>query len=104
MTERRLQVISPRRLILEVVNRWKRQYPDSRLETRAKLEALDLTTATAADIAAIIGNDSWSRLWCDGCSGYVDGPVILINPDGDGTPTICATCMSAGLALLAEVK
>jgi hypothetical protein len=31
------------------------------------LRALDVETATAADVNAIIGNNTWASLTCDGC-------------------------------------
>ena len=58
--------------------------------TKAKLAALDLNTATAADIKAIIGNDTWTSLRCDECGQHSE--VIITLGDGDPLFDLCLKC------------
>lgn len=87
-----------------VAARWKKQYlqPDGTwLETvsgdsslvHAKLAALT-DTATPADVAAIIGNESWIGAICNECDAY-SSPAIQIGAEPDyesATVTLCWKC------------
>jgi hypothetical protein len=76
-----------------VAERWKRQYPDSRDEIYAQLQALP-STATAADVAAIIGNDTWVGVSCSEC-GTRSQIAVGLNTleDNQGVVHVCLPCI-----------
>jgi hypothetical protein len=98
-----------RSLIVDVARRFGNQYPADKYASgsghgaaRAKLESLDPATATAAQVAEIIGNKSWSYFACSECSQYVEQAVEF----GDGYEaclTLCPSCLRAGSALASVV-
>lgn len=68
-----MRLITIRSVILTVAARWRAQYPTpedraGRVATKEhravgeRLDALDLSTVTAKEVDAIIGNDSWTAL------------------------------------------
>ena len=97
-----MEVVTTRTRIRGVAAAWAVQYPlgqkmsrsDSG-ETLAKLKGLDVETATADDVANIIGNDSWCRIQCDECEACVSAAVIIGAPlDYESrTATVCANCI-----------
>ena len=106
-----------RERIASVAARWREQYPpgDNRLggsfSTRLGLKTPrssdDIHTellalgpdATAGDIAAIIGNDSWTDQNCTSCES-VDAVVAVGNRyDEDDTTYLCADCVKQLVAL-----
>jgi len=103
-----MRVITIRSQIRDVSKRWDETYRDRERLTLDKgynaeikvicerLAALDLETATAAEIAAIIGNDTWVEPKnCDECSG-VFGTVIEIGekPNWESrTAYVCCDCL-----------
>lgn len=90
-----------RQQIVRAPQAWARQYRDTtdprKAEITRKLEALDVTTATAADVAQIIGNQSWSYFCCDECSQYVEKVVEF--GEYESTVKLCTSCLRAGSAL-----
>lgn len=71
----------------------------------AELMALDQETATAAQVAEIIGNDSWTHAKaCDEC-GQESWRVVEIGepraPDS-ATAVVCRDCLRAALRLLGD--
>lgn len=102
-----MKLVTDRDLIVHVAERWKRQYcqrdgwtrthSGSSEDTYRGLAALDGKTATAAQVAAIIGNESWSAYYCGECDEYRSRAVALDN--GDGTSYICEGCAVRLLAL-----
>lgn len=82
-----MRLITTRDKIRDVAECWKQQYcasdgwwvvygnpqPDVIYE---RLLALP-DTATERDVAAIIGNDSWTRLMCDECGHNVNALVVF---------------------------
>lgn len=74
---------------------------DDREATYERLLALDVETATAEDVRAIIGNGSWTQLHCDGCDEYVNAVVTLgQEPDYESrTADVCRDCFDAALTL-----
>lgn len=111
-----MEIVTVRTQIRTVAERWHSQYAplDSRAnyrqgEQRAiyeKLLALDVETATAADVAAIIGNDLWVETpTCEECGKKKPAVVILgglWTDDGRGEG-ICLSCVTkAGQLLLAQ--
>jgi len=60
-----------------------------------------LKTPTVADIAAVIGNASWTRLKCDECDQEVDRAVYLGKIDYDGgVICVCPDCLRKALVLV----
>lgn len=93
-------------LVMTVAHRFAQQYPpdkypaDSRWgKARAALEALDLATATATEVAAIIGSKSWAHLICSECDEYVEKAVQFGGAWGESPLTLCPGCARAGAAL-----
>jgi hypothetical protein len=92
--------ITQRRLILSVADRWHKQYQcygqdRSKAEIWIKLDALDKSTASVEDVAAIIGNYSWCKLKCDECQNEV-GSVVRLGEEPDyesNTANICTECL-----------
>jgi len=77
-------LITERDQIRRVADRWGEQYggndwkdDEEKQSIHRKLIALDKETCSAADVAAIIGNDSWSRLDCDNCDADVTAVVRM---------------------------
>lgn len=89
-----MRLFNARTKIRGVPARWHNQYPkgraeESQLEVGRKLDALNLETASAADVDAIIGNNSWTTERCDECGAQVHEGVVL----GEHTTvSICAIC------------
>lgn len=104
-----MKKITTRSQILSVAERWDRQYPSRRPDhvrdpIRKRLHELDKTTATAADVAAIIGNDSWTKCMCNECDQEVESVVeVGQEPDYESaTATLCVTCLKKAAALMEE--
>lgn len=93
-----------RELIANVSRRWAEQYPKGRDGINEKLDALDPATATADQVAAIIGNKSWSHFTCRECSQYHERVVDLFGEyDGDRDCFFCPSCLRAAAALASVV-
>lgn len=106
-----MKVITTRSRILSVRERWSRPYPEGRdfrsycldvKAIRAKLAALNLETATAADVAAILGDTRWTDLECDECHRLVDAVIEVGGPPDDEAPTarVCRACLTVALEML----
>lgn len=101
-----------RETIRNVPFRWREQYYragqwryDSENERiYNELVKLDLETATPADIAAIIGNFSWTDLKCYNCDTTAEKVVYLMGVAHDeyGDPAYCTACIDAAQAALAS--
>jgi len=108
-----MKITTQRDLIREVAARWRRQYEPfrddrpifsvrngynqaiSKKEIAEGLDAIDVETATPADIAAIIGNESWTRLTCHECGKDTD-TVITVGQEPDyesHTASLCRPCV-----------
>jgi hypothetical protein len=109
-----MKALSERNQVRNVLSAWVKQYgtrtrqrPGANFETLAKLEALDTETATAADVAAIIGNTTWVRpQTCDECRA-VTWQAVQVGEEPDyesATAIICVHCLRAALNLLGAVK
>ena len=61
----------------------------------AKLEKLDLETATVEDIDVIIGTGGWAAQRCNGCEQLAASAVIVGDvPDFESaTATLCGPCL-----------
>lgn len=101
-----------RDMIRGVADAWKEQYKHggswsstfdgSSKAVWSRLKALDVETATVADVEAIIGNASWTSLKCNQCGQEVDTVVQLgESPDYESrTVDVCADCLRAAFALI----
>ena len=101
------QLVTTRREIRTVVERWRRQYPEGQCharmeETYERLLRLDLETCSAEDVNAAIGNNSWTHIDCDGCGQDV-GAAVTVGQEPDyesSTATLCKSCLLAALKLM----
>jgi hypothetical protein len=96
-----MKLVTTAERIKTVAARWKDAYPGSRwgadkLAISAALDALDPLTATAEDVAAIIGNTSWTDLNdCDDC-GAKGAAVIQVGEEPhyeSYTAYLCPACV-----------
>jgi hypothetical protein len=101
-----MKLRTTRTQIREVAAAWRRQYggwdPQSdKAAIGRKLDALDTETATAEDVLAIIGNNSWTRLTCDECEKDVSAVIQVGDADRDyRVMDLCAECLRAAAALV----
>lgn len=109
-----MKLTTQRDLIRAIATRWRRQYepftyddkplfsvrngyrqPIPKKAIAEKLDALDKETATPADVAEIIGNESWTRLTCDECGKDTDS-VLTVGQEPDyesHTASLCRSCV-----------
>lgn len=98
-----MELITERTQVRNVAKLWRRQYPNSKQDIAEKLDALDVETATAEDVAAIIGNDSWCKpSKCNECGETVPVAVMVgEEPDYESaTATLCFSCVEKALSLM----
>ncbi len=102
------RVITERQLILGVAKRWREaycykgswQYGDGKGETYKKILKMDLSLASAEDVAGVLGNGSWTRLECDECRM----PQKIVRECGQpsdyesATAHLCESCLRGALA------
>lgn len=94
------RLITQRDLIRALPANWREQYPDGgyhgHKHVQALLDALDLELATPEQVAAIIGNDSWTTLNCDGCDQRKPWIVqVGAAPDWESaTARLCGQCLA----------
>jgi hypothetical protein len=105
-----MKLLNERVLIREVARRWKVQYagyrgrnPKDTAEKEAigrKLAKLDGEMATAADVEAIIGNDSWTKIdHCDECGAENIPAAIRLADDSESSADICLPCLQKAMQL-----
>lgn len=106
-----MKAVYERDLIRGVAERWRLNYehggewkpPKSslyRFDARAiynALSALDAETATTADVTAIIGNDSWTKLTCNECRLQVSD-VVEFDIDEESF-AVCRDCLRKAVTL-----
>jgi hypothetical protein len=108
-----VRLVTIRTQLLSVVARWREQYARElagetvicgrAADVLAKLQALDLNTATADDVANIIGNRSWAEpKQCDECGRESDRVVELGDePDYESrTCNLCLVCVGLARELI----
>ena len=102
-----MRVVTIRSQVRGVSDRWNQQYSslgsDAQAEIGRQLREIDTETATAAEIAAIIGNNSWvgpSR--CHECKRFFHAVVeVGEEPDYESnTANLCVECLRRALAAL----
>lgn len=109
----RFTLNTERAKVRRVAAHWRAQYPEGCRNKRrlpfdpdkvyAKLKALDAETATAADVAAIIGNESWCRPDdCDQCGKTTYQTITVGEPRNyeSNTATLCLACLRKAVAAL----
>lgn len=107
-----MNLITQRMLIRAVAAKWRKQYEPfknyaplfsarmglshdlTKRQIAEKLDAIDGETATADDVANIIGSRSWTRLECHECNRDVDAVVEVGEaPDYESrTAQLCREC------------
>lgn len=103
-----MKLLNERTKVRDVYARWLLQYPPDScakdtLEIGERLAALDPETATANDVTAIIGNDSWcGPTRCDECGQDAAVAVQLgEEPDYESrTIRVCSACLCKALGML----
>ena len=104
-----MKVITERSQIREIASTWRRQYPmgtyrDKRDVIYGRLARLDPETATTDDVAAIIGNSSWTdERVCHECKGDDLPAVVQLGEEPDcesNTAQVCLDCLRRAVALL----
>ena len=100
-----MKLLTERMLIENVAARWRSQYGDVahpwNQNVHDGLLKLDAKTATAADVHAIIGNYSWTRIKCDACKLEVLRAAVIESGDDETPDThICLTCCLDAAKLL----
>lgn len=97
--------------VRSVAQRWRAQYGNAsrhgadKQEIQRKLDALDVETATDADVTAIIGNSSWTGPHeCHECGVTTRAAVELGQPPDyeSRTATICIDCLHKAVALVEQ--
>lgn len=109
-----IRVVTRREIIRLVPANFTKTYADYKTDTRlwngrthgqmlADLNALDVETATHAEVSAIMGNESWSRLLCDECGTDCEVIVRLGDePEWEARwVDICAACLDTARGTLA---
>lgn len=106
------RVPGERELVVSVARRWRKQFfsggawyklaHDAEVTYR-KLMELDRKTATAADVAAIIGNPGWvAPEACNECEDKSWNSVrVAEDSQGDGT-VLCPDCLHVALSIAGE--
>ena len=110
-----MRVITIRSQIREVAAEWNanlsdtldKQYNAKRRAIGKQLAELDVETATAADVGAIIGNDSWLVPECDECGQMCDAVVQygVGNQEGEEYEYdhhLCRRCIEKALDAMIE--
>lgn len=105
-----MKVETLRDQVRTVADRWanvygRGSYRQDKIDILAKLRTLDVETATAEDVAAIIGNGSWvCQRRCHECNIDTYDAVELGEPPDyeSATATICRSCLVAALDLLSR--
>ncbi len=106
--------LNERAQVRAVAAAWRRQYPPNSDymtvdgnpdDVLHALEALDVETATAKDVAKIIGNGSWVEpKECHECS-VTSWNVVQVGQEPDyesATAQICGKCLRKALALIGK--
>lgn len=103
-----MKLLNERNQVRGVAQRWQSQYGSSSYGGRMhrianELKMLDDETASASDVAAIIGNTSWVEpQTCDEC-GAKTWDVVQLGEEPDyesATACVCADCLRKALALI----
>lgn len=100
-----MKLITLRGLIATVHDRWGSQYPSGRSADKDAIaeQLRNLPRdATPEQVAAIIGNASWTRIRCDECGadGLERAVELGEEPDYENnTARVCVPCLQAAVAM-----
>jgi len=107
-----MKLLNERHQVRNVAEKWRAQYGagtyggDKRQRmVGQELAALNAETATAAEVAEIVGNGSWvCKNTCHECGAETwDAVEVGQPPDYESsTATICGNCLRAALRLLGD--
>lgn len=97
------ELITERSMIRGIIASWEKSYyyprdgwyDEEKHRICDKLSALDLDTCSVENIAAIIGNDSWTTCQCNQC-GSKEFPFVMVGekPGYDrATAILCRNCI-----------
>lgn len=102
-----MRLINTRQLVLSVAARWAQRYPlrlpgTYEAQVFQALLALDLNTATPADVAAIVGTDTWTIVLCDQCRTWVSCAIeVGAELDAESrTAVLCQACCTDAYACI----
>jgi hypothetical protein len=105
-----MKLMNERNQVRGIAKRWRAQYgayKDWKQEVTRKLDAIDDETATAADVAAIIGNETWAEpRTCHEC-GEASWDVVQVGEEPDyesATALVCVHCLRKAIALVTGEK
>jgi hypothetical protein len=116
MSEHPMHIVTQREVIRGVVERWWNSYAGSiqdpskdgpwvhgktKRQIYEELKTLDLKTATAEQVNAIIGNDSWTALRCNECDRDDHEQILQFGVVDYDSPhfALCPKCVHAAFAL-----
>lgn len=97
-------LLTERAQINRLANDYYRYYADSGLGPKRKqilkeLQALDKSSATAQDVAQIIGSDTWvAPRECDQCYERTWDAVMFVH-ENRNRPILCKKCLQQALSL-----
>ena len=95
-----LKPFNQRQQIIDVLRRWRAQYPQDKDDVGVRLAKLDLRRCAASTVDKIIGNQSWTHFMCDCCGDYKADGVIFGERMADRPSTICGDCLRSSVAIL----
>ena len=105
-----MKLMNERNQVRGVAKAWRAKYGASTLAHHVKigkkLDRLNDEVASAADVASIIGNDSWAyQHRCSECgTGTWDAVQVGEEPDYESeTAYVCVDCLRKALALIGGV-
>lgn len=109
-----MKLLNERNQVREVAAKWRSQYgsgsygADKRVRAvGAELAALDVETASAAEVAEIVGNNVWVRMQtCGECSVETWNIVEIgeVPNYESATAYVCRDCLLAALKLIGNAK
>ena len=99
-----MELITTRTRIRGVADKFRKQYHSIGWKAKDKqrrLDALDIETATAKDVATIIGNATWTWVRCNECGTNVESVVRIGEAQDHESQTafVCKKCIMKALAL-----
>ena len=104
-----MKLVTGETLAAEAAARWARQYSLHGWDGPPELwpkgspayvyhQLLQLgPNPSPADVDRVIGNDSWTHVWCFSCKKHVSSAVVL----GQEDDAFCESCLSSAHSLIA---
>lgn len=96
----RMSLVTKRLLIQMLPERWHHTYPDGKFRPETYSKIISLKNPTEDEIAALIGNRSWTSLVCNSCRKEVDEVVSMDVTSGEYATYMCRDCLQKALDLL----